>query len=96
MHGVSPYMRMCARIIMKISMLIDRYTDSLSFKFYESLFIGCGEIAKTNLSMHINNYNSLINILSQSNIMQSPILPVNFNPVISSVTNERILIKFET
>ena len=56
MHGVSPYVHMCARIIMKISILIDRYTDSLSFKFYEDPFIGCGEIAETKMSMHFYNF----------------------------------------
>ena len=56
MHGVSPYVHMCARIIMKISILIDRYTDSLSFKFYEDPFIGCGEIAETKMSMHFYHF----------------------------------------
>ena len=49
------YVRVRARIIMKINTLVDRCTESLSLKFYEDPFIGCGEIAKTNLSMHINN-----------------------------------------
>ena len=50
------YMRVRARIIMKINILVDRYTDSLSFKFYEDPSIGCGEIAKTKLSMHTYNF----------------------------------------
>ena len=41
---------------MKIYLLVDRYTNSLSFKCYKSLFIGSGEIGKTNLSMHINHF----------------------------------------
>ena len=50
------YMRVRARIIMKINILVDRYTDSLSLKFYEDLFIGCGDIAKTKLSMHTYHF----------------------------------------
>ena len=42
-----------ARNIMKINTLVDMYTDSLSFKFYEDPFTGCGEIAETNLSNYI-------------------------------------------
>ena len=34
-------------------MLVDKYTDCLSFKFYEDPFIGYGEIAETKLAMHI-------------------------------------------
>ena len=45
-----------ARIMMKINILVDRYTDSLSFKFYEDPSIGCGEIAKTKLSMHTYHF----------------------------------------
>ena len=56
MHGVSPYVRMCGRIIMKISMLIGRYTDSLSYKFYDDPFIGCREIDKTLPSMHYSHF----------------------------------------
>ena len=56
MHGISSYVRMCARIIMKINMVIDSYTDSLSFKFYEDPFIGCGEIAETKMSMHFYHF----------------------------------------
>ena len=55
-HAFDSDVRVHARTIIKIYLLVDRYTDSLSFKFYESLFIGCGEISKTNLSMHINHF----------------------------------------
>ena len=43
-HVSAPYVRVRARIIMKINMLVDWYTDSLSFKFYEDPFTGCREI----------------------------------------------------
>ena len=56
MHDVGSYVHVCARIPMKINMLIASYTDSLSFKFYEDPFIGCGEIAETKLSMHFYNF----------------------------------------
>ena len=56
MHDFGTYMRLCAWIIMKINMLIDKYTDSLSFKFYEDPFTGCGAIAETKLSMHIYHF----------------------------------------
>ena len=46
------YMRVRAWIIMKINMLVDKYIESLSFKFYDDPLIGCGEIAKTKPSMH--------------------------------------------
>ena len=36
--------------------LVDMYTDSLSFKFYENPFIGCREIAETKLAMHIYHF----------------------------------------
>ena len=49
------YVRVRARIIMKINMLVDMHTKSLSFNFYEDPFIGCGEIAETKLAMHIYN-----------------------------------------
>ena len=49
---VGSYVRVRARIIMKINTLVDRYTESLSLKFYEDPFIGCGEIAKTKPSIH--------------------------------------------
>ena len=48
--------RIRARIIIKIKMLVHWYTDSLSFKFYENPFIGCREIAKTKSSMHIYHF----------------------------------------
>ena len=35
------------------------YTDSLSFKSYENPSIGCGEIAKTKLSMHTYHFKSI-------------------------------------
>ena len=55
-HLRASYVRVRARIFMKISVLIDRYTDSLSLKFYEDPFIGCGEIAETKLSMHYSHF----------------------------------------
>ena len=48
--------RMRAQIILKIKVLVDMYTDSLSFKFYEDPFTGCGEISETKLSMHIYHF----------------------------------------
>ena len=56
MHVFGAYVRMRARITMKINMLVDMYTDSLSFKFYEEPFIGCGEIAETKMSMHYSHF----------------------------------------
>ena len=56
MHVVGTYVRVRARIIMKINMLVDIYTDSLSFKFYGDPFTGCGEIAETNSSNHIYHF----------------------------------------
>ena len=50
------YVRVHAQIIMKINMLVDRYTDSLSFKFDDDPFIGFGEIAKTKSSMHTYHF----------------------------------------
>ena len=50
------YVRVRARIIMKINMVVDMYTDSLSFKFYEDPFTGCREIKKTIASMHIYHF----------------------------------------
>ena len=47
MRVLGDYMRLRAQIIVKIKMLVDMYTDSLSFKFYEDPFIGCCEIAET-------------------------------------------------
>ena len=55
-HVFAYYMHVRARIMMKINILVDRYTDSLSFKFYEDPSIGCGEIAKTKLSMHTYHF----------------------------------------
>ena len=52
MHDFVSYVRVRARIIITINMMVDMYADSLSSKFYEDPFIGCGEIAKTNQSMH--------------------------------------------
>ena len=56
MHAFGNHVRVRARIIMKISVLINRCTDSLSLKFYEDPFIGCGEIAETKLSMHYSHF----------------------------------------
>ena len=56
MRVCAPYVHVHARIIMKINMLFDMYTDSLSFKFHEDLFIGYGEIAETKPSMHIYHF----------------------------------------
>ena len=55
-HLRASYVRLRARIIMKINMLVIMHTESLSFKFYEDPFIGCGEIAETKLAMHIYNF----------------------------------------
>ena len=55
-HIVATYVRVRARIIIKINMLINMYNGSLSFKFYEDPFIGCGEIAKTKPSMHTYHF----------------------------------------
>ena len=52
----APYMRVRAWIIMKINMLVDKYTESLSFKFYDDPLIGCGEIAKSKPSMHTYHF----------------------------------------
>ena len=56
MNVFASYMHVRARIIIKINMMLDMYTDSLSFKFYEDPSIGCGEIAKTKLSMHTYHF----------------------------------------
>ena len=53
MHVVGAYVRVRARIIMKINMLVDMYTDKLSFKFYDDPFIGYSEIAETRSSTQI-------------------------------------------
>ena len=55
-HVFASYVHVRAQIMMKINILVDRYTDSLSFKFYEDPSIGCGEIAKTKLSMHTYHF----------------------------------------
>ena len=55
-HVFASFVRVRARIIMKFNILVDMYGDSLSFKFYEDPFIGCGEIAETKLSMHIYHF----------------------------------------
>ena len=56
MYVFAFYVCVRARIIMKVNMLVDTYIDSLSFKFYEDPFIGCGEIAETILSMQIYHF----------------------------------------
>ena len=56
LHVVGSYVRVRARIIMKINILVDRYTESLSLKFHECPFIGCWEIAKTKLSMYTHHF----------------------------------------
>ena len=61
-HVFASYVHMRARIMMKINILVDRYTDSLSLKFYEDPSIGCGEIAKTKALIHI------LNVLLQPNL----------------------------
>ena len=40
MHVFDTYMRVRARIFMKINVLIYSYTDSLSFKFDKNPYIG--------------------------------------------------------
>ena len=47
-HVFASYVRVSARIIMKFNTLVDMYTDSLSFKFYENPLIGRWEIAEKN------------------------------------------------
>ena len=50
-------MQVCMYASMQVcNMLIDRYTDSLSSKFYEDPFIGCREIAETKMSMHFYHF----------------------------------------
>ena len=53
MHIFGSCMRVRARIIMNVNMMVDTYIDSLSFKFYDDPFIGCREIAETRSSMQI-------------------------------------------
>ena len=50
------YVRVRARIIMKINTQVDRYTESYSLKFQKDPFIVCGEIAKTKPSMHTYHF----------------------------------------
>ena len=56
MRVSASYVRVRAQIIMKINKMVNMYTDSLSFKFYEDPFIGCGEIAETKMSMHFYHF----------------------------------------
>ena len=56
MHVFASYVHVRARIMMKINIEVYRYTDSLSLNFFEDPFIGCGEIAKTKLSMHTYHF----------------------------------------
>ena len=56
MRVLGDYVCVRARIILKIKMLVDMYTDSLSFKFYEDPFFGCREIAEINMSMHYSHF----------------------------------------
>ena len=53
LHVFAPNVRVRARIIMKIYVMVNIYTDSLSLKFYDDPFIGCREIAETRSSMQI-------------------------------------------
>ena len=55
-HLRASYLRVRARIIMKINMVVNMDTDSLSFKFYEDPFFGCREIAEINMSMHYSHF----------------------------------------
>ena len=55
-HLRASYVRVRARIIMKINMAVDRHTDSLSFKFYEDPFFGSREIEEINMSMHYSHF----------------------------------------
>ena len=55
-HACANYVRVRARIIMKINMAVDRHTDSLSFKFYEDPFFGSREIEEINMSMHYSHF----------------------------------------
>ena len=56
MSVLGDYVRVRAQIIVKIKMLVDIYTDSLSLNFYEDPFTGCRDIAETKLSMHIYHF----------------------------------------
>ena len=55
MRVLGDYVRVRAQIV-KIKVLVDMYTDSLSFKFYEDPFTGCGEIAETKPSIRIDHF----------------------------------------
>ena len=56
MDDFGTYVCVCAWIIMKINVLIYRYTKSLNFKFYEDPLISCREIAETKLSINYSNF----------------------------------------
>ena len=56
MRVLGDYVRVRAQIIVKIKMLVDMYTDSLSFKFHDDPFTGCGGIAETIPSIHIYHF----------------------------------------
>ena len=55
-HVCASYVHMHAQIIMKINVMVNIYTDILSFKIYEDPFIGCGEIAKIKPFMHTYHF----------------------------------------
>ena len=55
-HLRASYVRVRERIIMKINMVVNMHTDSLSFKFYEDPFFGCREIAEINMSMDYSHF----------------------------------------
>ena len=59
---------------MKINMLFDIYTDSLSFKFYEDPFIEWGEIGKIKPSMHYYPFLMYFYILSNNTCIFSPLI----------------------
>ena len=61
------YVHVRAWIIMKINILVDRYTDSLSF---EEPSIGCGEMAKTKPSMHICHFSTLALALARASVLE--------------------------
>ena len=48
MHVNDAYVQVCARIIMKINMLVDIYTDSLSFKFMKIRSLVAEKLLKQN------------------------------------------------
>ena len=55
-HLRASYVRVRARIIMKMDMVVNIHTDSLCFKFYEDPFFGCREIAEINMSMDYSHF----------------------------------------